>query len=105
MAALVIETTFTSYATGDCESHSVVFAELDTFQAAALFAQECEADGGLDYTATEIDFPGDATRRVRSYVAVEAAGWYEQEEAERREREEALMPFGAEWYREQAERW
>jgi hypothetical protein len=102
-AALVIEATTTSYYTGDFESHSEVFAEAATLEAAALLALECEADGGFDYTNTEPDFAGDVRRSTRSYLAVDAAGWYAQEEAERREREEALMPFGSEWYAEQRE--
>jgi hypothetical protein len=104
MTALIIEATFTSYYTNECESHSDVYAEAGSFQAAALFAQDCEADSGFDYTNHEPDFPGDVKRQTRSYFAVEAAAWYEQEETDRRDREEALMPFGSEWFAEQHER-
>jgi hypothetical protein len=104
MTALVIETTYTSYYTGAFETHSVEFATAETFEAAALLALECEADSGFDCTNTEPDFPGDVNRQVRSFHAVEAAAWGEQMEAEQRDREEALMPFGAEWQAEQAER-
>jgi hypothetical protein len=105
-AALVIESTFTSYYTGECESHSEEFAGAGTFAtlaAAALFAAECNADGGFDHENTEPDFAGDVRRSTRSYFAIDAAEWQETLERERREREEALMPFGSEWYAEQRE--
>jgi hypothetical protein len=105
MAALVIETTYTSYYTGEFESHAEVFATADTFDAAALLALECEADSGFDSTNDEPDFAGDVKRTVRSFYAVETAAWGEQVEADRRDREEALMPFGAEWYAEQTGGW
>jgi hypothetical protein len=105
MGAYVIEATFTSYATGDFEAHSEVFAECGTFAEAALFALDCNDDGAYSYEAQEIDFPGDKVRDSRSFYACDKAEWDETVERERRDREEALMPFGAEWYREQTERW
>lgn len=104
MTALVIEATTTSYYTGEFESRSEVFATVATFEAAALFALDCEADGGFDFVNHEPDWQGDVKRQTRSYMAVEAAAWGEQEEADRRERAEALMPFGSEWYAERVER-
>lgn len=102
--ALVIEATTTSYYTGEFESRSEVFAEAATFAEAALFALDCEVDGGFDFTNYEPDEVGDVKRQTRSYIAVDAAAWYEQEEADRRDREEALMPFGSEWFAEQEAR-
>jgi hypothetical protein len=104
-AALVIEARFTSYFTGEAESDSVEFAECDTFDAAALLALACNEDGAVDWENTEPDFPGDTRRRVVTFYAVDKAEWEAVLEAERREREDALLPFGEEWYREQTERW
>jgi hypothetical protein len=100
--ALVIEARFTSYYTGEFMSESEVFAEAATLEAAILFAQDCDADGGFDFTNDEPDWEGDVKRQTRSYYAVDAAVWGEQQTRERREREEALLPFGSEWYAERA---
>jgi len=101
MGALVIEARSTSYYNGSFVSESDEFAAFETWEAAALFALDCNADGAFDFTNDEPDFVDDPKRSTRSYFVVDADSFREQEKFERRERMESLAPFGTAWREEQ----